>query len=161
MDAPLDFTPDSVIAETKITAEPGGDRDVFIGIAPTARVRDYLRGVEHATVTCMNEGEPVLRHHDGAAPDVAPDRADIWTAQSAGAGAQSVVWSPTNGDWTVVVMNADGGADVAVDARAGLRVPALEWLIGILLVLAFESFLVGAVLIAVPLRAVSRGVARS
>lgn len=152
VDAPPSFTPDALIGDTKITVDPRGSAAVFVGLAPTASVRAYLDGVERAELTGFDNAQPVLVDESGTAPAVAPDRADIWTVSSSGTGTQSLVWTPKNGDWTLVVMNADGSAGVAVDATAGAEVPALEWVIAALLVLAGLSLLVGILLIAVPMR---------
>lgn len=71
-----------------------------------------------------------------------------------------MTWPVENGDWTAVVMNSDGGLGVAVDMTAGAEVPALATLIVILLTLAGIAFAAAVVLIAVPLRAVSRSPAQ-
>jgi hypothetical protein len=49
-------------------------------------------------------------------------------AQASGARTASVVWSPRDGDWTVIVMNADRSAGVSVRTEAGASLPALGWL---------------------------------
>ena len=53
------------------------------------------------------------------------------------------------------MMNADASPGVSVATSAGAELPALHWVVGVLLVLAAMA-LVGGVLVAVPLRAVSR-----
>ena len=54
-------------------------------------------------------------------------------AQSLGAGTHSVTFPLESGDWTVVVMNADGQAAVSADLAVGATVPGLRWLVAILL----------------------------
>ena len=154
--APTAFTPSAILGDTKLTARSRGNGDVFIGIAPTAAVSSYLSGVRRATVTGIDGGTATLRLHPGTAPPTAPTRTGIWSASSSGSGTQSITWTPENGDWTVVVMNADGSSRVSVDATAGAEVPALNWVIGILLVLAAVALALGIVFIVVPLRLVSR-----
>ena len=39
-----------------------------------------------------------------------------------------MVWTVGNGDWTVIVMNADGSPGVSVRADVGASLPALGWL---------------------------------
>jgi hypothetical protein len=39
-----------------------------------------------------------------------------------------VVWKPTKGSWTVVVMNADARPGVDVRADLGARMPAVLWI---------------------------------
>jgi hypothetical protein len=46
-----------------------------------------------------------------AAPRTAPADAGIWATQSNGPGGRVLTWTPTRGDWTVVIMN-DVGATV-------------------------------------------------
>jgi hypothetical protein len=79
-----------------------------------------------------------------------------WVAQSSGSGRQQITWPVENGDWTVVVMNADASPGVAVETTAGAEVPALRWLIGILLTATAITLLASIVLIVVPVRAAGR-----
>ncbi len=160
-DAPAAFMPDAVLGNAKITATAHGDRQVFVGIAPTAKVRAYLDGVGQARLTGIDNGDPTLRTTAGAAPATLPTQTDIWTVQSSGAGTRSIVWEPSNGDWTVVVMNADGRAGVSVEATAGAEIPALGWVVGVLLFVALGFLLAGIALIAFPLRNVAKQNARS
>ncbi|MEP7090333.1 MAG: hypothetical protein ABI776_09525, partial [Nocardioidaceae bacterium] len=80
----------------------------------------------------------------------------IWARQASGSGPQSIAWPVENGNWTAVVMNADGSAGVAADIAAGAEVPGLRWIIGSLLVGAALAAVAAVLLIAVPLRRVSR-----
>ena len=43
-----------------------------------------------------------------------------------GSGPQTLHWTPDAGDWSVVVMNADGSAGVAADLSAGAEIAFLE-----------------------------------
>ena len=60
---------------------------------------------------------------------------------------------PGDGSWTVVVMRADGSAGVDARVTAGATFPALETVVGVLLVLAALALLVGAAMIAVAVHA--------
>ena len=42
-----------------------------------------------------------------------------------GPGNQSLTWDPDEGDWTIVVMNADGSAPVRTRAAVGAELPVL------------------------------------
>jgi hypothetical protein len=53
---------------------------------------------------------------------------DFWSAQASGPGTQQLVWTPADGNWMLVVMNADGSANVSVRAAVGATVPALTGL---------------------------------
>ena len=94
---------------------------------------------------------PVYRTTDGSAPTVPPADLDIWVAQSSGTGTQSVTWPLERGDWTVVVMNADGSAGVTADLAVGATVPALDWLIPTLLITGGVGLALGIVLMVVAL----------
>jgi hypothetical protein len=155
-DTPPDLTPDAFLGDTRITADAAGGDEVFVGLGPAADVRGFLAQVEHATVVDVVDGEPVMRTADGGAPAEPPASADFWVAQASGPGPQEITWSPENGDWAVLVMNADATAGVDVAVRVGAEVPALPWAIGILLGLSGALLLLAVPLVAVPLRAVSR-----
>jgi hypothetical protein len=74
----------------------------------------------------------VYRAEPGAARSapVAPAAKPIWVASAHGAGTQSVVWDVKHGNWSVVVMNADGSRGVDTGVSAGADFPilsALAW----------------------------------
>jgi len=52
-------------------------------------------------------------------------------------------------------MNADGSRRVQVDMAAGAELPALNWVIGIMLSLAGAMLIAALLLIAIPVRRVS------
>ena len=74
------------------------------------------------------EGHPAQhqqRRGVGGAGAGPPGQQTFWTEQVSGAGRQQLDWDPSDGDWTAVVMNADGSAGVATDLRVGAELPAL------------------------------------
>ena len=110
-------------------ASPGAP--LFVGIGPAADVDRYLAGVGHTHISDFwtNRVEAIA----GGTPGSAPGTQDFWVASATGPGAQTLVWDPTNGSWTVVVMNADGRPGIDVTADLGARVPALLWIaVGVL-----------------------------
>ena len=122
------------LGDVKVTAE--SSTPVFVGIARTTDADAYLADVEHATLTDFRGGDPVYDTTGTTAPAAAPTDTDIWVARSSGTGIQQVVWPVKNGDWSVVVMNADGSRRVSADVAGGATVPALDWLVPTLLVAA-------------------------
>jgi hypothetical protein len=151
------FLPRAWLGDAKVTAT-SSSKPVFIGVAATPDAIAYLNGVGHATVvdpgsTWRGGRGPVYRTTTGAAPTTAPAARDIWVAQSAGLGAQSLVWPIESGDWTLVLMNADGSAGVSADLAAGATVPALTWIVVILLSIAGTCLIVGVALLVVGLQA--------
>ncbi len=108
------------------TARPAGS--VFVGIAPTADVDDYLDGVAHSVVvdTSGGSGSVVLDDVAGGAPTTAPTAQTFWVASATGPGTQDVTWDVEQGDWTLVVMDADGASPVGADVTVGATVPVLD-----------------------------------
>ena len=95
---------------------------MFVGIARTRDVDAYLDRSAHATLTDfeVDPFEAELPHHRRrlAAP-AAPGTQSIWAAKATGAGTQTLTWDVEDGDWSVVVMNADGSAGVDTDISVG------------------------------------------
>jgi hypothetical protein len=150
VDAPAAFVPDHLLGRVKLTAEGDSDTPLFVGIAATDDVDDYLSGVRRATVVAFTD-DPVYETTGTEAPGTAPAEQTFWITQSAGFGAQSVTWEVETGDWTIVVMNADGSADVTAAAALGATLPALDWLVPTLLSIAGAGLVLAIVVIAVTL----------
>jgi hypothetical protein len=150
-DVPSAFMPEDLLGDVKVTATSDG-APVFVGIAKTSDVDAYLGGVEHATLTELADN-PVYEINGTTAPRTVPADSDIWVAQTTGTGTQQVVWEARTGEWTLVVMNADGGRGITTDAAAGATVPALDWLVPTLLVVAAVGLAGAIVLLVVALRA--------
>jgi hypothetical protein len=156
VDAPADLTPSALLGDLKLTATGVNGSAVFLGIGPAASVETYLAGVEHATLVEIRDGEAVYRTTAGSSPSSAPQDADFWVAEASGTGVQEITWTPENGDWAVLVMDAGAGRGVEVSVTAGAEVPSVPWVVGTLLSLAGIGLVLSVVLIAVPLRKVSR-----
>jgi hypothetical protein len=138
---------DEVLGDVRLRATSDNpDASVFVGIAPTEEVESYLRGVDHTTVTDVDDPEAHYVDHDGGAPATDPAALDIWVAQASGPGTQGVEWTPEEGSWTAVIMNTDGSEDVDVQADVGATVPLLEHLVGALWIGGAALALVGAAL---------------
>ena len=128
---------------------------VFVGIAATGDVERYLGRVSHSVLQDLRGNErttPIA----GGAPKAAPGTRSFWTAQVSGTGRQALVWPVRNGNWTVVVMNADGSRPVAVRADVGATVTWLPWLATGLLAGGGVLLLLGTLLVVVPVRRASR-----
>ena len=121
---------DDAIGEVKVGAKTAGDQPVFVGIARTADARAYLHGVDRTTVTDagwgMFDGDPEYRDEPGARRATPPGRETFWVASAQGPGEQALTWDMKDGDWTLVVMNADGSPRVDVDLATGARAPWLN-----------------------------------
>jgi hypothetical protein len=154
-DADLDRLPDAVIGDVRLSAEGAGGTEVFLGIGPAEDVRAYLADVQHDTLVEVQDGDPVYRSTSGGAPTTPPSEQTFWVAEASGS-EPALTWALSEGDWSAVVMNADGSAAIDVDVSAGAEVPVLSTVIAVLFVVAALLLLLGAVLIAVPIRAVTR-----
>lgn len=141
--APLDLdtgatslSPASLLGEVRV--DVSATTPVFVGVAREDAARDYLAGVEHAVLEDLEEQSggwtPRYRLEPGTAPTTPPGEADIWVASTSGSGPQSLEWEPESGDWTVVVLNADGSRGVTATVAVGATFPALDdaagWLLG-------------------------------
>jgi hypothetical protein len=135
-DGVAETTPSLLLGDGRVTVESRYESSVFVGIAATDSVDTYLGGVARTTMAPERAFEerrlPVCETTGGQAPSAPPASLPIWTTYSQGEGRQVITWPFEEGDWTVVVMNADGsrGLDVTVDAGAtfpgfGMLLPAL------------------------------------
>lgn len=98
---------------------------VFVGIGPASAVQSYLGGVRREVATRFNAAQSDFRLHQGGAPAAPPASKHFWLAQSLGAGTQTLTWAPANGDYRVVVMNANSSSGVHADLAIGARFPHL------------------------------------
>ncbi|HEX6584569.1 MAG TPA: hypothetical protein VF056_13280 [Thermoleophilaceae bacterium] len=120
------------LGKARVQVESRDDKPVFVGIARNSDVEDYLAGVSHSTLTDVNTSpfEAEYDDHAGSRHPVAPSDSNIWAASQQGTGQQTLNWEIEDGDWSVVVMNADGSAGVDADISTGAELPfltALGW----------------------------------
>ena len=125
-------------------ADPGSD--LFVGIGPSVDVDRYLAGVARTVISDFWTNSTYAI--DGGTALTPPAAQAFWAASSNGAGTRSLVWQPTNGSWTVVVMNADGRPGIHVAADLGATIPALPW-IAVGLLVAGGVFAAGGILLIV------------
>jgi hypothetical protein len=131
------------LATVRVRGASTDDGELFIGIGPTAQVREYLAGTSHDVVTDL-EFDPfraTYRRSEGTAAPTEPGAEGFWGASAEGAGTQSVEWEVAKGNWSVVVMNADASEGVDARLSLGAKVGFVFW-IGLGLVIA------GAILLA-------------
>lgn len=126
------------------------DRDgVFVGIARSADVDAYLDGVGHSVVHELDTGggSPQLEPVPGGAPAADPGDSTIWVASAAGPGTRTLTWPVQEGEWTLVVMNADAAAPVEAEVAVGTTAPAMGDLAWSLLVAGVVVTCVGLVVL--------------
>jgi hypothetical protein len=121
-----DWVATSLLGRVRIRVSPASPaRPVFVGVAPASAARSYLAGTRYATLTGFTNGHGTYAWHEGSAVPPRPGSAGIWAEQASGTGAQTLVWAARNGNWMIVVMNADASPGVAVSADVGATIPAL------------------------------------
>jgi hypothetical protein len=125
--------------------DPGSE--TFVGIAPISDAAAYLGGVERTVIDDLGIDSPTPRDLSGGEPSGPPADQDFWTAQASGSGTQSLTWVPAEGNWMLVVMNADGSAGISVESRIGATFPALSGLGWGLLITGLVCLVVGALLL--------------
>ena len=113
-------------------------QEVFVGIAPGSDVDAYLQGTAHDQITRVDRGVPRYLRTIGGDQVAPPTEQTFWTAKDSGKGTREVTWELTQGNWALVIMNADGSPGVAVSANlaahAEFLLPLAWTLIGIGLV---------------------------
>lgn len=140
---------DLELATVRLGATSTGDVPVFLGIAPTDAVADYIGATPYEEVSEISS-DPVrytlTRRGGDATLTEPPTDQTFWTAQTSGVGTQELTWDLETGTYTVVIMNADGSAGVDVDVNAGGRLDALAPLSGGLVIGGLVLVVGGALL---------------
>jgi hypothetical protein len=149
------WVPSAFLGQVRIHARADAGVPLFVGVAPTSDVEGYLGDVARDTLREFRVGKAVLETSDGGAPATPPAEQTFWVAQATGTDA-TLTWDLEDGDWTIVLMREDGTNGVSADVSTGAELPVLNAVIAVLFVLAGLALLVGALLIAVPVRNASR-----
>jgi hypothetical protein len=136
----------------RVTASGTRSKPVFVGIAERDEVDAYLAGVSRDEITDF-ELDPFsvdrTRHAGNAVPE-RPATRGFWAESATGSGEQSIAWPVKEGDWAVVVMNADGSTGVATRVSVGAKIGLILWLgvaalaVGVLFLAAAVVALVAA-----------------
>jgi hypothetical protein len=128
---------DNWLGKIRIRGESAaGGKLLFIGIGPEAAVAGYLGSVAHANVEDIDVDpfRAQYRPIAGGPPQGPPTAQHFWAVSASGVGQQTVTWKVREGDWSVVVMKADGSRRVVADIDLGAKLSFLLWLaIGLLL----------------------------
>jgi len=136
------------VGESSVTldVEGRGER-VFLGVAEAADVATYLEDVSIAeAVELSYPGTSlVLRREGGRAEPTPPEDEKFWIASRVGDG--ELTWDLDEGDWSVVIMNADASAGVDVAGTATARIPALGVALAVILLVGVPLLVVGIALI--------------
>jgi hypothetical protein len=134
------------------------DRNVFVGVGPKAQVDRYLAGASIDTVHDFSVEPWNLDKtaREGTAKPRPPATQSFWVAKSAGSTA-ALDWKVRDGNWRVVVMNADGSRGVATMSEFGVKIPHLATIALIALIAGLVTLAGGIALIVAPSRRRSGG----
>jgi hypothetical protein len=140
---------ESWFGKVRIRGESPGAKMLFIGIGPEAAVAKYLGSVAHANVEDIDFDPFRVTYLPiaGGAPQGPPTEQRFWAVSASGVGTQTVTWKVREGDWSVVLMNADGSRAVVADIDLGAKLSFLLWvaigsLIGGVLVIGGSTALI-------------------
>jgi hypothetical protein len=113
--------------DIRLDVDSQSDKPLFVGIARTDQVSSYLRNVSHTLLTDVGYDpfEAGYSPQAGERSPTAPAGERIWAASTQGAGPQTLTWDAEDGDWSIVVMNADGSRGVQANISAGAKLPYL------------------------------------
>jgi hypothetical protein len=126
---------DDSSVELRLRASADGDQPLFAGVGPTKQVEAYLDRAPWDQLDSLSSGfsrsvDDVDYTRQGRRGDprelAAPTDQTFWSDSSTGRDV-SLDWKFKSGDYTVVLMNADGSVDVASTGSAAVEVPRLSW----------------------------------
>ena len=115
---------------------------LFIGIGRSEDVAQYLNGVGHDELTDIHASpfQATYTSRPGDKTASNPTEQSFWVASDTGTGARTLTWDVADGNWTILVMNADGSAGIDADVSAAAELPAI-------LPIAIVTLIVGGVLL--------------
>jgi hypothetical protein len=110
----------------------GPKEGLFVGIGPAKDVERYLAGAPIEEVTDIDVDSFHLDRdpRGGAKRPARPGDQSFWVARATGSDAATLRWKVREGEYRIVVMNADGSRRVQADGDFGLTVPhlpAIAW----------------------------------
>lgn len=141
--------PQSWFGDARVRVSAADGTPIFVGLASSADVSRYLAGAAYTTVKAVGPNRTTYDDHAGQAPSSTPAELNIWRVQASGQGQQTITWPFEDGDWTLVVMAADGSRNFSVRTDVGATAPALEWAWIAVLTSAGATLLLGVALVLV------------
>ena len=116
------------LGKVRLTVDSTASKPLFVGVAPTREVKRYLDGTGHELVTDLDYSpfSADYRRPAGEARPAAPAGQDFWTASTQGTGRQTLTWDVDDGDWSIVVMNANATRGIDVGLKAGAQLSFLS-----------------------------------
>jgi hypothetical protein len=145
--------------EIEATTRDAG-RGVFVGVAAADDVDRYLAAADVDIVTDVRflPFRLTTEHRPGAGSVPVPGTQHFWVARAAvDNGTARLSWPVRDGDYRIVLMNADGSPNVDVDARFALVIPSAPRVGVIVLAVGLATALIGAVVLTFGLLSPSTG----
>jgi hypothetical protein len=132
-------------------------KNVFIGIAKASDATSYLNNVEYDEITRFSVSssrsiEIEFFTHSGNTAPLAPTTPTFWTASKHGNGTQTLEWSPTPGNYWIVLMNEDGSKGLNSTITLGVKIPILSTIGLMLLFGGIIAIMIGGVVIYLGIR---------
>jgi hypothetical protein len=111
-------------------------KPVFIGIASSLYVEDYLMNVEHEKVTSIDIFPSKFEYKNipGDAQPEPPGSQTFWLESSEGTGFQDIRFDLKEGEYTILAMNADASPGVDMEVVFGIKASGLVLAIGIVFI---------------------------
>ena len=114
------------VGGVRVTATSATGIPLFLGIAPQAAVDGWLDGIAHDRLVNLNNSGNRYQHADGVVRGVSVSAGQtFWLATATGADPAVLTWQATNGDFAVVLANADGTPAVSGAVTVATQVPNL------------------------------------
>jgi hypothetical protein len=76
----------------------------------------------------VNGSTVTYQTHPGRAPAGPPASEGFWLAAGSGSGQVTATWKVKGGDWTIVLMNANGSPDISAAVTAGAKTNLVLWI---------------------------------
>jgi hypothetical protein len=119
------------VGGVRVTVASTTGKPVFVGIAREADVESWLSGTARDSIVGVSDDEVRYDRTAGIVRAVpTPAEQGFWLASATGADNTTLAWQATDGNYTVVLANADGSVDVAARVRSSVQIPDLSALGG-------------------------------
>lgn len=114
-------------------------RELFIGIGNSEQVSEYLRDATIDEIRNFRMYHPfskpaiTYRRVSGNTAPADPTAQTFWKASAKGTGPQIMKWNPEEGNYVLVIMNANGSRGLNFEGSLGVKIPLMSGLtIGLL-----------------------------
>lgn len=132
-----------LLATVRFNVRTLDGRPVFVGVGPSDDVARFLSGVAYDRIVDVDEsGTQLTVQRIAGGASSPPASQTFWDLGATTASEQTVTWDVREGEWSVVIMDAEGRPGIAVGVSVGVRMSGAVWigagllLIGLLLALA-------------------------